>query len=50
MFNLKSTFEKNHRPNPTLEQIKFNMQLLKDYIRVEGLLRPKKDKINSKNK
>ena len=41
MLNLKSAFEKKHMPNPTLEQIKFNMQLLKDYIRVEGLLRPK---------
>ena len=44
MLNLKSTFEKNRMPNPTLEQIKFNMQLLKDYIRVEGLLRPKMTK------
>lgn len=42
MLNLKSTFEKNRRPNLTLEEIRFNMQLLKDYIRVEGLLRPKK--------
>lgn len=44
MFNLKSTFEKKPTQNQTLEQIKFNMQLLKDYIRVEGLLRSKKIK------
>ena len=49
MLNLKSTFEKKPTPNQTLEQIKFNMQLLKDYIRVEGLLRPKKEKIIDKN-
>ena len=49
MLNLKSTFEKKTTPNQTLEQIKFNMQLLKDYIRVEGLLRPKKEKIIDKN-
>ena len=47
MLNLKSTFEK--KQTATLEEIKFNTQLLKDYIRVEGLLRPKKDKIIGKN-
>lgn len=48
MLNLKSKFEK--KQTASLEEIKFNTQLLKDYIRVEGLLRPNKDKINSKNK
>ncbi len=38
----KKMFSQNIKPTKkTLEQIKFDTQLLKDFIRVEGLLRKK---------